>query len=83
MKNQAGKGDTLRPVNGDKFRENHGRIFDQRGWLILWHGVDEWEWFSGNRELAGFYATCDGRDTNYGRTGYSLVRCPEEPTPKC
>jgi len=27
--NQAGKGDTPRPVNGDKFRSNYERIFEK------------------------------------------------------
>jgi hypothetical protein len=27
MSNQAGKGDDLRPVNGDKFRSNYDKIF--------------------------------------------------------
>lgn len=47
--------------------------------LILWHGVDEWEWIEGDLCLAHEEATMDRRHLNYGRKGYSVIPCPTRP----
>jgi len=47
--------------------------------LILWHGVDEWEWIEGDLCRAHEEATMDRRHLNYGRKGYSIIPCPNRP----
>jgi hypothetical protein len=47
--------------------------------LILWHGVDEWEWIKGDLCHAHEEATIDRSHLNYGRKGYSIIPCPSRP----
>jgi len=45
----------------------------KEGYLISFHGVEDWEWFEGSEAEAIEHATCDGRHLNYGRTGFTAV----------
>lgn len=47
--------------------------------LILWHGVDKWEWIEGDLCHAHEEATINRRHLNYGRKGYSIIPCPSRP----
>jgi hypothetical protein len=53
------------------------------GWIILFHGSDEWEWITPRpHRNAVAWATDDNRHLNYGRTGYSLIEAPK-PVASC
>lgn len=47
--------------------------------LILWHGVNEWEWLEADIDRSHEEATMDRRHLNYGRKGYSIIPCPNRP----
>jgi len=47
--------------------------------LILWHGMDDWEWIEGDLCRAHEQATMERRHLNYGRKGYSIIPCQTRP----
>ena len=49
------------------------------GFIILFHGTQDWEWCKGSEKEAIESATCSGRHLNYGRTGFACIWRNENP----
>ena len=77
-------GDTIANCEGKRREQwpHPSQSLEATGWVILFYGGDgDWEWHGGTQDQAKDVATCSGRHMNYGRDGYSLIRCEQEPQP--